>query len=236
MAAFVSIGHIPLGANVDNKLSEALQELHHILNRFHRHVEFTRGTNTLDYEYIKCVSVCTLASTENTEPQIPSLLDTLNKFHGRFWGTTVTTPGEKECTRRTYASRSKTECLAATALYSSFTRLTEQHAATLYGSLRGHTERQRIYSERTDFSHSRIAEDKNCDSGHVSKKNFHLASSIPSPLPTITTNTGSPKKVFAEANPVPSGDRVPKWSIKNDHRWRTPGACFQRADVFCYQL
>lgn len=56
-----------------------LQELHDVSNRFHQHVNFPkRGTNTLDYDYIKCVSVCTLTSAENTASQVPSLLDTLN--------------------------------------------------------------------------------------------------------------------------------------------------------------
>lgn len=40
---------------------------------------------------VKCVT-----SAENTASQVPSLLDTLNKFCGHFDNTAVTTPGEKE--------------------------------------------------------------------------------------------------------------------------------------------
>lgn len=73
------------------------QELHDVSNRFHQHVNFPkRGTNTLDYDYIRCVSVCTLTSAENTASQVPSLLDTLNTFCGRFDNTALTMPGEKE--------------------------------------------------------------------------------------------------------------------------------------------
>lgn len=52
-AAFVTIAHIPLAANVDNKASEALQELHDVSNRFHQHVNFPkRGNKTPDYDCV----------------------------------------------------------------------------------------------------------------------------------------------------------------------------------------
>lgn len=52
-----------------------------------------RGTDTLFYDYITCVSVRTLTSAENTASQV---LDTLNKFSGRLDNTAITAPGEKE--------------------------------------------------------------------------------------------------------------------------------------------